>query len=405
MKKFLVPFPIQKGLEIGIHKKKSFFDSEVHLEALKALLVVTVLVLPVPLIKFQSSSVLILYGIFAVIFYLYWANKVYERLPEIYTDPKAFQGNSEMILDLSEEFIERLKNARNEEAVGNGKSVSVGEIKEILEIPLKKLLAERVVGQERAHERIEKRIKTGVKEALALGEEKRTKILTSLIFVGPTGVGKTETAKVLGEILKDVGYDFLRIDMNQFSSEESVWSLIGSLKGFVGSDKPGILSGSLKENPRKVILFDEIEKAHPKAFDFLLQFLDEGYVIERSTGEKIYADFAIVIFTTNYAQELTAKLSEEVPDEVELDVKLRGVLKGFFRPEFLGRLDEVIPFGHLSERAIVELTRKLIKKYNLNATPLEIYQKYRKVLEQYGVRAYVKKIKEEALEKMDINGL
>lgn len=403
MKKFLAPFPIQKGLEIGIHKKKSFFDPEVHLEALKALLVVTVLVLPVPLIKFQSSSVLILYGIFAVIFYLYWANKVYERLPEIYTDPNAFKGDSEMILNLSEEFIERLKNARKEGKVRNGKSMNVKEIKEILEIPLKKLLEERIVGQERAHERIERRIKAGVKEALALGEEKRTKILTSLIFVGPTGVGKTETAKVLGEILKDVGYDFLRIDMNQFSSEESVWSLIGSLKGFVGSDKPGILSGALMENPRRVILFDEIEKAHPKAFDFLLQFLDEGYVVERSTGEKIHADFAIVIFTTNYAQELTAKLSEEVLDEVELDMKLRGVLKGFFRPEFLGRLDEVIPFGRLSESAIVELTRRLIKKYDLNATPLEVYQKYKKVLEQYGVRAYVKKIKEEALEKMDIS--
>jgi ATP-dependent Clp protease ATP-binding subunit ClpA len=102
--------------------------------------------------------------------------------------------------------------------------------------------------------------------------------------VGPTGVGKTETAKALAGWLEDYGYSSLRLDANQFSDREAVWTLLGSPKGYVGSDKPGLLPYAISQNPKQVILIDEIEKADQGFYQFLLQMLDEGYVIERSTG-------------------------------------------------------------------------------------------------------------------------
>jgi hypothetical protein len=153
-----------------------------------------------------------------------------------------------------------------------------------------------VVGQDHAIDTIQKVLIANSKLA-DLGNPKRQRILASFLFVGPTGVGKTETAKALANWLKDYGYDYLRIDANQFSDRESTWTLLGSPKGYVGSDKPGLLPYAISQNPRQVILIDEIEKADQGFYQFLLQMLDEGYVIERSTGNVYYLKRAIVIIT------------------------------------------------------------------------------------------------------------
>ena len=265
---------------------------------------------------------------------------------------------------------------------------------------LYEFLKKRVIGQDEALKKISKKIYLGLKESQKLNVPLRKHILVSLLLVGPTGVGKTETAKALEEFFKKFGYSLVRLDMNQFSSKESVWSLIGSIKGYIGSDTPGILTGSLMNNPRRVILFDEIEKAHPKAFDFILQFIDEGYVIERSTGQKVYADHAIVLMTSNYEQALFGKLHEEIKDPIERDLTARKILEGFFRPELLGRLDDIVVYRNLKEEDIILLTDMILKKYGLKEDPEKYYRRYKALIENYGVRIYLKKLREDILERL-----
>jgi len=144
-----------------------------------------------------------------------------------------------------------------------------------------------VVGQDHAIDTIQKVLIANSKLA-DLGNPWRQRILASFLFVGSTGVGKTETAKALASWLEDYGYGFLRIDANQFSDRESVWTLLGSPKGYIGSDRPGLLPYAISQNPKQVILIDKIEKAYQGFYQFLLQMLDEGYVIERSTGNVYY---------------------------------------------------------------------------------------------------------------------
>ncbi|MFZ8859601.1 MAG: AAA family ATPase, partial [Thermocrinis sp.] len=151
-----------------------------------------------------------------------------------------------------------------------------------------------VVGQDHAIDTIQKVLIANSKLA-DLGNPRRQRILASFLFVGPTGVGKTETAKALASWLEDYGYSSLRIDANQFSDREALWTLLGSPKGYVGSDKPGLLPHAISQNPKQIILIDEIEKADQGFYQFLLQMLDEGYVIERSTGYRYYLQRAIVI--------------------------------------------------------------------------------------------------------------
>jgi ATPases with chaperone activity, ATP-binding subunit len=132
-----------------------------------------------------------------------------------------------------------------------------------------------VVGQDHAIDTIQKVLVANSKLA-DLGNPRRQRILASFFFVGPTGVGKTETAKALAVWLEDYGYSYLRIDASQFSDREAVWTLLGSPKGYVGSDRPGLLPHAISQNPKQVILIDEIEKADQGFYQFLLQMLDEA---------------------------------------------------------------------------------------------------------------------------------
>jgi ATP-dependent Clp protease ATP-binding subunit ClpA len=267
-----------------------------------------------------------------------------------------------------------------------------------------------VVGQDHAIETIQKVLIANSKLA-DLGNPKRQRILASFLFVGPTGVGKTETAKALAGWLKDYGYDYLRIDANQFSDREAVWTLLGSPKGYIGSDKPGLLPHAISQNPKQVILIDEIEKADQGFYQFLLQMLDEGYVIERSTGNVYYLQRAIVIITSNLENKRIAEIMERLKDPIQIDIAVRKTLEDAvvwlgggrsFRitPEFLSRIDAIVPFRSLGFEDLVEIAYRDLRDLGLNVsyeTVYELTRKYYPVAREYGVRYFLKKIQEDVL--------
>ena len=213
--------------------------------------------------------------------------------------------------------------------------------KEVL-LNLESILHQRVVGQDYAVESISsviKRSRTGINDP--------KKPIGSFLFVGPTGVGKTELAKTLAEHLFNDEKELLRFDMSEFSEKHSISKLIGSPPGYIGFDEGGRLTKEIRSRPFKVILFDEIEKANPEIFNLFLQILDEGRLID---GQGNYADFknSIIILTSNLGSEF---LLDEIEKE-EARRKTLKVIKSSFRPEFLNRLDDIIIFDSLSKKDI-----------------------------------------------------
>ena len=167
-------------------------------------------------------------------------------------------------------------------------------------------------------------------------------------FLGPTGVGKTEIAKTLAKHLFNNEKELLTIDMSEFSEKHAISKLIGSPPGYVGFDDGGRLTKEVREKPFKVILFDEIEKAHPEIFNIFLQILDEGRLVD-SKGK--FSDFknTIIILTSNLGSSFL--LNGEKDKAFEL-------VKKTFRPEFLNRLDEIIVFNNLTEKNLQQIIRK-----------------------------------------------
>lgn len=221
-------------------------------------------------------------------------------------------------------------------------------------VHLEKTLGERVIGQENAIQAVSnaiRRNKTGI------GDENRP--LGSFLFAGPTGVGKTELAKVLASFLFSDEKALTRIDMSEYMEKFSVSRLIGAPPGYVGYDQGGQLTEVVRRRPYSVILFDEIEKAHPDVFNILLQVLDDGRLTD---GQGRIVDFTntIIIMTSNLGSELllSAETFEEARDAVE------SVVSKAFKPEFINRIDEIIVFHRLERkqiREIVELQLVLLK--------------------------------------------
>ncbi|MEW5817916.1 MAG: AAA family ATPase, partial [Spirochaetota bacterium] len=212
-------------------------------------------------------------------------------------------------------------------------------------LELEKILSRRVVGQEYAITAVSdaiRRNKTG------LSDERRP--LGTFIFIGPTGVGKTELAKTLAEFLFNDDKALTRIDMSEYMEKFSVSRLIGAPPGYVGYDQGGQLTEAVRRRPYSVILFDEIEKAHPDVFNVLLQLLDEGRLTD---GQGRVVDFknAIIIMTSNLGSDLILK--SENSDEVK--AKIDVLIKATFKPEFLNRLDEIITFNRLGKEQILKI--------------------------------------------------
>ncbi|MFT5194777.1 MAG: ATP-dependent Clp protease ATP-binding subunit ClpB, partial [Candidatus Promineifilaceae bacterium] len=182
----------------------------------------------------------------------------------------------------------------------------------------------------------------------------------SFIFLGPTGVGKTETARALAEFLFDDEHNIVRIDMSEFQERHTVARLIGAPPGYVGFDEGGQLTEKVRRRPYSVVLFDEIEKAHPEVFNVLLQVLDDGRLTD-GKGRTIDFRNTVIVMTSNIGSQFIL----EIENKVELDRRVGEALRNHFRPEFLNRVDETIIFHRLEKvhlRHIIDIQLASIRK-------------------------------------------
>ena len=234
---------------------------------------------------------------------------------------------------------------------------------------LDELLQERVIGQNAAVEAVARAIRRG---RMGLKDPKRP--IGSFIFLGPTGVGKTELCKALAELLFGDAGAMIRMDMSEYMEKHSVSKLIGSPPGYVGFEEGGQLTEKIRRKPYSVVLFDEIEKAHPDVFNILLQVLEDG-ILTDSQGRKVDFKNTILIMTSNVgASAMTAPArgalgfaqgDSTASDGERTTAKVMEALKATFRPEFLNRVDDIIIFNRLSEeniRAIASLLLAEVKK-------------------------------------------
>ncbi len=206
-------------------------------------------------------------------------------------------------------------------------------------------LRQRVVGQDPAIDLICKAIWRS-----RAGLQSKNRPIGNFMFVGPTGVGKTELAKALSEFLFDTEDSIVRIDMSEYMEQSKVNTLIGSARGYVGSEQGGILTEAVRQKPYSVVLFDEAEKAHPDVFNLLLQLMDEGRLTD-SQGTRVDFTNTLVILTSNVGSRQIMELSGKATGE-ELTNEVKLILRDHFRPEFLNRLDAPIVFDALDKKAI-----------------------------------------------------
>ena len=281
---------------------------------------------------------------------------------------------------LQKELAEEEERVRNEDLSLVRESVTEDEIARIISrwtgIPVAKLtesersktlhlddlLHKRVIGQEEGVEKVTEAIirsKAGIKDP--------TKPIGSFLFLGPTGVGKTELAKALAEALFDDEGNMVRIDMSEYMEKHSVARLIGAPPGYVGYDEGGQLTEAVRRKPYSVVLFDEVEKAHPDVFNVLLQVLDDGRITD-SQGRTVDFKNTIIILTSNIgSQYLLEGIGEDGRIRPEAETAVMNDLRAHFRPEFLNRLDEVILFkpltreniGGIVDLCVADLNRRL----------------------------------------------
>lgn len=234
---------------------------------------------------------------------------------------------------------------------------------------LEKILHERVIGQEDAVSAVSKAIRRG-----RVGLKDPGRPIGSFLFLGPTGVGKTELSKALAEAMFGSENSMIRVDMSEYMEKHSVSKLIGSPPGYVGYDEGGQLSEKVRQNPYSVILFDEVEKAHPDVFNILLQVLDDGHITD-AQGRKVSFKNTIIIMTSNAgAQNIIAPKRlgfASVSDEKEDYKKMRdGVLeevKRIFKPEFINRIDEMIVFHSLTKEDIKSIVSIMLSSITKRA--------------------------------------
>ena len=232
---------------------------------------------------------------------------------------------------------------------------------------LEKTLSMRVIGQEEAVGAVSRAIR---RSRTGLKDPKRP--VGTFLFTGPTGVGKTELSRAIAEAMFGSENKMIRVDMSEYMEKHAVSKLIGSPPGYVGFDDGGQLTEKIRRNPYSVILFDEIEKAHPDVFNILLQILEDG-ILTDSHGRHVDFKNAIIIMTSNCgASSLAVKKSmgfatgdEKAAEDRDDEEKIRSALKETFRPEFLNRLDEIIVFHRLSKENILAIAKKMLAEVSL----------------------------------------
>ncbi len=267
--------------------------------------------------------------------------------------------------------------------------ITEGESERLLK--LEETLHNRVIGQDQAVVALSKAIRRA-----RVGLKSPNRPIGSFIFSGPTGVGKTELAKALAEAVFGSEDNMIRVDMSEFMEKHSTAKLIGSPPGYVGYDDGGHLTEIIRKKPYSVILFDEIEKAHPDVFNIMLQILDDGRLTD-SKGRHINFKNTIIIMTSNVGASMitnTSKLGFAVADDEEKDKyeRLKDTvmeeMKKAFRPEFLNRIDDIIVFAHLSKpeiRQIVDLMlNDLFKRLESQNLKIEVTEEVKDYLAESG---------------------
>lgn len=274
-----------------------------------------------------------------------------------------------------------------------------GEVEKLLK--MEERLRIRVVGQDEAI----KAVSDAVRRARA-GIQDPDKPIGSFIFLGPTGVGKTELARALAEFLFDEEEAMIRIDMSEYQERHTVSRLIGAPPGYVGYDEGGQLTEAIRRKPYAVILFDEIEKAHPEVFNVLLQLLDDGRLTD---GHGRTVDFrnTVIIMTSNIGSQHIQEMLTKWTEEEQISKGVMEDLKKHFKPEFLNRLDEIIIFHSLNKELLVKIVdiqidrmKKYLKEKNVD---LELTDKTKAFLAEigydplYGARPLKRAIQKEVL--------
>jgi ATP-dependent Clp protease ATP-binding subunit ClpB len=224
---------------------------------------------------------------------------------------------------------------------------------------LESVLATRVVGQDEAV----RAVSNAVRRSRA-GLQDPNRPIGSFIFLGPTGVGKTETAKALAEFLFDDEHAMVRIDMSEYMEKHAVARLIGAPPGYVGYEEGGQLTEAVRRRPYSVILFDEIEKAHPDVFNILLQLLDDGRLTD-SQGRTVDFRNAVVIMTSNVGSHMILERGQGGGAWKSVEQDVLTALRGVFKPEFLNRIDDVVvfhPLGRSELDHIVDLQLGHLRK-------------------------------------------
>ena len=244
-------------------------------------------------------------------------------------------------------------------------SLKESEREKILKLP--EILHNRVVGQDEAVQKVSDAI---LRSRAGIQDPNRP--LGSFLFLGPTGVGKTELSKTLCQALFDDEKNLIRIDMSEYMEKFSVSRLIGAPPGYVGYEEGGQLTEAVRRKPYSVVLFDEIEKAHPDVFNILLQILDDGRITD-SLGKTVDFKNTIIILTSNLGADVIMQSIEknhEITAETREEIK--SILQAHFRPEFLNRLDDIIIFQPLQKAQISKIVDLLLEKLNIRLKEKQI---------------------------------
>ena len=286
--------------------------------------------------------------------------------------------------------------------IGDKSKVKISNEKNDLDkyINLSKKIKKKIFGQDHVIDEVASSIMVS-----AAGFNDETKPYLSLMFTGTTGVGKTEMVK---ELSQNLNRRMVRYDMSEYSESHTVSKLIGSPSGYIGHDDGGLLTNEIRRNPYSIVLFDEIEKGHPKVFDLFLQILDDGCLTD-SQGNKVSFKNTIIIFTSNAGVSEKSKRaigfnSDSVENKIDFDV-----LKKYFKPEFLNRINSVIEFNMLGRKVMMDIANKCLVDFEEKLSKNNISLSYTKKVKEYlaengydenlGARPMSRLVQKEIIEK------